>query len=95
VADALATLSLGQRLGLQEVNLPERVEILLNVPRTDSNIVPLTKLSTGQQCTAILQLLLLDNEDPLILPEDAAGLTSAIVNRSPTRNARGSIFSSS
>lgn len=49
------------------------VDIELNVSHSGSErFQPLDGLSTGQQCTAILHLLLLDNRDPLIMdqPED-------------------------
>ena len=38
----------------------------------DGKFKPIDKLSKGQQCTAILNILLLDNKDPLIIdqPED-------------------------
>ncbi len=54
---------------IEEMQLSDIVEIKLNVgPRYKR----LKELSKGQQCTAILNLLLLDNKDPLIIdqPED-------------------------
>ena len=40
---------------------------------------PLPKLSTGQQCTAILHLLLLDNPDPLIIDQPEDNLDNAFI----------------
>jgi hypothetical protein len=72
VADALAGLPAAKVRELEELELPERMELLLNVSRESENYREVGKLSTGQQCTAILHLLLLDNPDPLIIdqPED-------------------------
>lgn len=68
----LANMSVDDLRGLEEVELPERVDLLLNVSQGVPNYRPVKRLSTGQQCTAILHLLLLDNRDPLIIdqPED-------------------------
>ncbi len=56
-------------LEIEEMILGDIVTIELNVNGTYKNLEDLSK---GQQCTAILNLLLLDNEDPLIIdqPED-------------------------
>jgi hypothetical protein len=40
---------------------------------------PLIALSTGQQCTAILHLLLLDNNDPLIMDQPEDNLDNAFI----------------
>ena len=54
---------------IEEMILDDAVEIELAV---NDHFKPLKDLSKGQQCTAILNLLLLDNKDPLIVdqPED-------------------------
>ncbi|CAG1020453.1 partial putative protein, partial [Patescibacteria group bacterium] len=39
----------------------------------------LNKLSTGQQCTAILHLLLLENSDPLIMDQPEDNLDNAFI----------------
>ena len=39
----------------------------------------LDRLSTGQQCTAILHLLLLDNPDPLIMDQPEDNLDNAFI----------------
>lgn len=68
----LANMSVDELRGLEEVELLERIDLLLNVSQGVSNYKPVKRLSTGQQCTAILHLLLLDNRDPLVIdqPED-------------------------
>ena len=40
---------------------------------------PLEKLSTGQQCTAILHLLLMRNVDPLIMDQPEDNLDNAFI----------------
>ena len=45
----------------------------------DSEFRKLEDLSTGQQCTAVLHLLLLDNEDPLILDQPEDNLDNAFI----------------
>lgn len=54
---------------IEEMQLEDIVEIELNI---GTRFKKLKDLSKGQQCTAILNLLLLDNKDPLIIdqPED-------------------------
>lgn len=62
--------------------MQERIEIELNVSHNHvENYRPLNKLSTGQKCTAILHLLMLDNQDPLIMdqPEDCRTACSKMV----------------
>lgn len=79
VADCLAALSAPQLRELEELNLPERMELLLNVTRDGENYREVGKLSTGQQCTAILHLLLLDNKDPLIIDQPEDNLDNAFI----------------
>ncbi len=79
VADALATLPSAQVRALEELDLPERMELLLNVTRDGENYREVGKLSTGQQCTAILHLLLLDNPDPLIIDQPEDNLDNAFI----------------
>jgi len=40
---------------------------------------PLNQLSTGQQCTAILHLLLLENDAPLIMDQPEDNLDNAFI----------------
>ena len=79
VADAMATLRPPQIRTLEELELPERMELLLNVTRDGENYREVGKLSTGQQCTAILHLLLLDNPDPLIIDQPEDNLDNAFI----------------
>jgi ABC-type lipoprotein export system ATPase subunit len=79
VADALATLRPAQVRALEELELPERMELMLNVTRDGENYREVGKLSTGQQCTAILHLLLLDNPDPLIIDQPEDNLDNAFI----------------
>ena len=61
-------------LKLQEVEMPDSIDIQLNIAHQggNPNYHSLNELSTGQQCTAILNIILLENPDPLIMdqPED-------------------------
>ena len=66
VAGTLAKLPRSKILEIEELELPDTITIELNVAHESKvNYRPLNKLSTGQQCTAILHMLLLDNRDPL------------------------------
>jgi len=57
------------------------MEIELNVAhdKQDSLFRKIDNLSTGQQCTAVLHLLLLDNQDPLILDQPEDNLDNAFI----------------
>lgn len=79
VADALAGLSSSRLRAIEELSLPERMELLLNVTRDGENYREVGKLSTGQQCTAILHLLLLDNPDPLVIDQPEDNLDNAFI----------------
>ncbi len=78
-ADALAALSPSKVRELEELELPERLELLLNVARDGDNYREVGRLSTGQQCTAILHLLLLDNPDPLVIDQPEDNLDNAFI----------------
>ncbi len=81
VAAALTNLSLKRLLELDEVELPDTIKMELNVAHggATENYRELERLSTGQQCTAILHLLLLDNQDPLILDQPEDNLDNAFI----------------
>ncbi len=80
VANALVKLPLQRLLELEEVELPDAIKMELNVAHDDAeNYRELSRLSTGQQCTAILHLLLLDNQDPLILDQPEDNLDNAFI----------------
>ncbi|WP_404456664.1 TrlF family AAA-like ATPase [Oceanobacillus kapialis] len=74
-ADILAQLSLKKKLELELIPLLDVIDVKLNTISEGTegkNFKSLNKLSKGQQCTAILNILMLDNNDPLIIdqPED-------------------------
>ena len=81
VAQALTHLSEQKLLELEELELPDTMEIELNVTHGEQEALFRTvdTLSTGQQCTAILHLLLLDNQDPLILDQPEDNLDNAFI----------------
>jgi len=80
VAQALLKLNEAQLLELQEIDMAGEPVIKLNVNHVGEPLFkPLTELSTGQQCTAILHLLLLDNKDPLILDQPEDNLDNAFI----------------
>ncbi|MCI0733908.1 MAG: AAA family ATPase [Methylococcaceae bacterium] len=80
VADALSRLGTEQVLQLEELELPDSINIELNIAHEGrENFKPLDKLSTGQQCTAILHLLLLQNLDPLIMDQPEDNLDNAFI----------------
>lgn len=80
-ADALAKLPANKLLELEELSLPDQVTIELNVAHDEQSerYRSLEKLSTGQQCTAVLHLLLLENQDPLILDQPEDNLDNAFI----------------
>lgn len=79
VADALTRLTPAQLFGLEIIDLEERVSLKLNVSHAGEQFRELERLSTGQQCTAILHLLLLDNRDPLIMDQPEDNLDNAFI----------------
>ena len=74
VANSIARMSDEDSYELEEIAIEDRVVIELNLAETGRKpeYRLLQDLSTGQKCTAILELFLLDRESPLILdqPED-------------------------
>ncbi len=80
VTEALTRLSPSKILQLQELELPDLIEIELNTAHEGSiKYRTLDKLSRGQQCTAILHLLLLQNKDPLIMDQPEDNLDNAFI----------------
>ncbi|MDD5277348.1 MAG: ATPase [Methylovulum sp.] len=81
VATALSKLNLSQLMELEALELGHRIDILLNIAHGESEALfkPLDKLSTGQQCTAILHMLLLENVDPLIMDQPEDNLDNAFI----------------
>lgn len=81
MAEGLLRLSPSKLMELEALELGDRVDILLNVShdKAKPNFRRLDKLSTGQQCTAILHMLLLDNVDPLIMDQPEDNLDNAFI----------------
>ncbi|TMP47272.1 MULTISPECIES: TrlF family AAA-like ATPase [unclassified Pseudoalteromonas] len=80
VADKLEKISNAQVMEIEEFIVDDLVNIELNI---SDNVTPVFKeldsLSTGQQCTALLHLLLLDNRDPLLLDQPEDNLDNAFI----------------
>lgn len=81
IAQALMRLSEKQLLDLEALTLPDTMQIELNVMHDGGDVVwrQIDELSTGQQCTAVLHLLLLENHDPLILDQPEDNLDNAFI----------------
>jgi hypothetical protein len=80
VAEALCKLELSQLMEIEELELPDTITIELNVAHEGAeNYRPLNRLSTGQQCTAILHMLLLENLDPLLMDQPEDNLDNAFI----------------
>lgn len=80
VIDALMSIPFEKILELEEIDVDDTISIELNVSHTETEEYrSLERLSTGQQCTAILHLLLLDNKDPLILDQPEDNLDNAFI----------------
>lgn len=80
VADAIGKLSCRQTLELEELECPDVIKIELNVSHEgEEKFRALDQLSTGQQCTAILHLLLLENADPLVVDQPEDNLDNAFI----------------
>lgn len=80
IAEKLAALDLKKRLELEEIELQDTIEIELNIAHGDEeNYRPLESLSTGQKCTAILNLLLLNLDEPLIIDQPEDNLDNAFI----------------
>ncbi len=78
-AEAICKLARAELLSLESVDLDDRVVLELNVAHEGENYRSLNRLSTGQQCTAILHLLLLDNADPLLMDQPEDNLDNAFI----------------
>ena len=78
-AEVLASMSFEQKLCLEETKLQDTIDIQLNVSPHRESFKSLHRLSKGQQCTAILNLLLLENKDPLIIDQPEDNLDNAFI----------------
>lgn len=89
VADALAKLPYSKVLELEAIELTDQVSIELNVAHGEAEqYKDLARLSTGQQCTAVLHLLLLDNPDPLVVDQPEDNLDNAFIAERIVRELR-------
>lgn len=79
LADTLVRLDRSSIHQLEGIDLNDELVIELNVSHTGETYRPLDRLSTGQQCTAILHLLLLKNRDPLIMDQPEDNLDNAFI----------------
>lgn len=79
LAETLTKMTPEQLYKLEEIDLQDRITLDLNVSYSNESFRPLDRLSTGQQCTAILHLLLLDNKDPLIMDQPEDNLDNAFI----------------
>ncbi|QWH64106.1 hypothetical protein EXW39_28915 (plasmid) [Bacillus mycoides] len=78
-ARTIVNMSDENRLKLQEIELNDIIDIQLNVGTKEEKYKSLEQLSKGQQCTAILNILLLDNKDPLIIDQPEDNLDNAFI----------------
>ena len=79
-AETLAGLNTAQLHALEAIDMEDRISIELNVSHSgDERFRDLEHLSIGQQCTAILHLLLLNNPDPLIMDQPEDNLDNAFI----------------
>ena len=89
VIEALARLDRALLLELEEIDLQDRILIELNIAHQGEIFKSLEQLSTGQQCTAILHLLLLENDDPLVMDQPEDNLDNAFIAERIVTQLRG------
>ncbi len=79
-AEVLTALTREQLMELEEIVLDETLEIMLNIgTQNEPNYRDIQDLSSGQKCTAILNLLLLESKDPLIIDQPEDNLDNAFI----------------
>ncbi|MDD9885565.1 MAG: ATPase [Gammaproteobacteria bacterium] len=80
-AQKIIDISEQKRMELEEVELEDKISIYLNVKHEEGkpNFHILDNLSTGQKCIAILNILLLENQDPLIMDQPEDNLDNAFI----------------
>jgi DNA repair ATPase RecN len=90
VAEALAKLPYSKLLELEALELDDEVSIELNVAHAgaEPQFKKLEHLSTGQQCTAILHLLLMESPDPLVVDQPEDNLDNAFIAERIVRELR-------
>ncbi len=79
LAETLTKMTALQVYRLEEIDLEDHIMLELNTSHAAERYRSLDQLSTGQQCTAILHLLLLDNKDPLIMDQPEDNLDNAFI----------------
>ena len=80
VAQVLVSLPEAKLLELEEIELEPTVSLELNVGDEERpTFRPLESLSTGQKCTAILHLLLVQSDAPLIVDQPEDHLDNAFI----------------
>ena len=79
IAETLTRMTPAQVCELEAIDLEDRVGLELNISHTSTLYRALDRLSTGQQCTAILHLLLLENHDPLVVDQPEDNLDNAFI----------------
>ncbi|MDP2363565.1 MAG: hypothetical protein Q8M94_07315, partial [Ignavibacteria bacterium] len=79
-ADILGSLTYLELLEIDEIIFKDRIKIKLNIGTKEKpSYKDIGSLSSGQKCTAILHLLLLDNTDPLIVDQPEDNLDNAFI----------------
>lgn len=81
-AQRLVNMDMDEIMRLEEVEMKDRIVIKLNVKHTEDDAPDfreLDNLSTGQKCIAILNILLLNNQDPLIMDQPEDNLDNAFI----------------
>lgn len=78
-AEVICNMTVEQKLELEEIELMDIIDIQLNIDSNGENYKSLDLLSKGQQCTAILNILLLENKDPLIIDQPEDNLDNAFI----------------
>lgn len=80
-AEALSGLPEQAILELEELVVPDKPSIELNVSHDEAEpeFKDVDDLSSGQKCTALLHLLLLENSDPLIIDQPEDNLDNAFI----------------
>lgn len=79
VAETLGSMAAASLYELESIDVEDQVSIELNVSHEGELYRSLDQLSTGQKCTAILHLLLLENSDPLLMDQPEDNLDNAFI----------------
>ena len=88
MADTLIGMSKEDVFKLEELLLEPSITIEMNIGRTRDNYKKIEHLSTGQKCTAILHLLMIENKDPLIVDQPEDNLDNAFIAERIVRDLR-------